>query len=186
MLARSFRHAVPSKQCEGVPQAPPPTPRVLRKHRLGHKPACLVTRVVAPHAGPCPHSCQGLGHRSPASLAGGRSPCLSLSGCVLYETTFLLGLTRDPPHPPMVETGCHTPPWPRRLTPVPYFRKPRQRPGCSPPRPGSPARVSGEPTPGLPAPHPLACLSVQLTWPTGASDSRDRPGCGSGQGLTDR
>lgn len=74
---------------------------MLGKHRLGHKPACLVTGVEAPTQGPCPHPSQGLGHRSPASLAGDRSPCLSLSGCVLYETTFLLGLTRDPPHPPM-------------------------------------------------------------------------------------
>lgn len=86
-------------------------------------------------------------------LAGDRSPCPSLSGCVFCKTTFLLGLTRDPPHPPM-GGSCHSLPWPRRLTPSPCvfsFRKPRQRPGCS-------SALPREPSQGLRGARARTCL----------------------------
>lgn len=167
------------------------TSLVVGKHLLGHKSACLVSWGI-PHREPVLTEARaGTEQSGQPDLAGDRSPCPSLSGCVLCKSTFLLGLTRDPPHPPM-GGSCHILPWPRRLTPSPgvlYFRKPRQRPGCSSALPREPSQGQGSQGLHLPAPHPLACLSVLLAWPKRASDSGGPGpgvGCGCGQWAGDR
>lgn len=129
------------------------TSLVVGKHLLGHKSACLVSWGI-PHREPVLTEARaGTEQSGQPDLAGDRSPCPSLSGCVLCKTTFLLGLTRDPPHPPM-GGSCHILPWPRRLTPSPgvlYFRKPRQRPGCS-------SALPREPSQGLRGARACTCL----------------------------
>lgn len=50
------------------------------------------------------------------------------------------------------------------------------------PAPGAQPGAQGSQGLHLPAPHPLACLSVLLAWPKGASDSRG-PGLGVGCGC---
>lgn len=156
---------------------------VVGKH-LGHKSACLV--LGHPTQGACPYPSQGWDREQSGQpgLAGDRSPCPSLSGCVFCKTTFLLGLTRDPPHPPM-GGSCHSLPWPRRLTPSPCvfsFRKPRQRPGCS-------SALSREPSQGLRGARARTCLP-HIPWlvylfcwpgPREPLTAGAGPGCGCGQ-----
>lgn len=125
---------------------------VVGKH-LGHKSACLV--LGHPTQGACPTPVRAGTESSLASPAWlvTAPPCPSLSGCVFCKTTFLLGLTRDPPHPPM-GGSCHSLPWPRRLTPSPCvfsFRKPRQRPDCS-------SALPREPSQGLRGARARTCL----------------------------
>lgn len=157
---------------------------VVGKHLLGHKSACLVSWGI-PHRAPVLTPARaGTEQSGQPGLAGDRSPCPSLSGCVLCKTTFLLGLTRDLPHPPM-GGSCHILPGPRRLTPSPcvLLLQKAQTKAWLLLRPGPGAQPGAQGSQGLhlPAPHPLACLSVLLACPKGASDSGARPGCGCGQ-----
>lgn len=129
------------------------TSLVVGKHCLGHKSACLVSWGILHRAPVLTQAKAETEQSGQPGLAGDRSPCPSLSGCVLCKTTFLLGLTRDLPHPPM-GGSCHILPWPRRLTPSPcvlYFRKPRQRPGCS-------SALPREPSQGLRGARACTCL----------------------------
>lgn len=128
---------------------------VVGKHLLGHKSACLVSWGI-PHKAPVLTPARaGTEQSGQPGLAGDRSPCPSLSGCVLCKTTFLLGLTRDPPHP-LMGGSCHILPGPRRLTPSPcilLLQKAQTKAWLLlHPAPGSPARGSGEPGPALACP----------------------------------
>lgn len=158
--------------------------RVAGKHLLGHKSASLVSWGT-PHRVPVLAQARaGTEQAGQPGLAGDRSPCPSLSGCVLCKTTFLLGLTRDPPHP-LMGGSCHILPWPRRLTTQP-LRPLLQKAQTKAwlllrPAPGAQPGAQGSQGLHLPAPHPLACLSVLLAWPKGASDSQRGGGHGGGE-----
>lgn len=149
----------------------------------------LLGALGHPTQGACPYPNQGWdGEQSgQPGLAGDRSPCPSLSGCVFCKTTFLLGLTRDPPHPPSGGWELSQPAVAKKADTQSlrlFLQKAQTKAWLLlRPAPGAQPGAQGSQGPHLPAPHPLACLSVLLAWPKGASDSGAGPGVAVVSGL---